>query len=84
MYHKSVPKVNAIGKIQNNSGLLSITDYDSDKQNLEKKIEDVDKKYPVLVSFSKKVITKPKLQKLKIKYLELLAELLLLLLMHKL
>lgn len=39
MYHKSVAKVNAIDKIPNNSGLLSKTDYDSDKQNL-----DVDKK----------------------------------------
>ena len=39
MYHKSVAKVNATDKIPNNSGLLSKTDYDSDKQNL-----DVDKK----------------------------------------
>ena len=50
MYHKSVAKVNAIDKIPNNSGLLSKTDYDSDKQNL-----DVDKKNnPILVSSSKK------------------------------
>ena len=40
-------KVNAIDtKIPSTSGLVTKTQYDSDKQGLEKKIEDVDKKIP--------------------------------------
>ena len=33
-------------KVLNTSGFVSKTKYDSEKQNLEKKIEDIDKKIP--------------------------------------
>ena len=33
-------------KVLNTSGFVSKTKYDSEKQNLEKKIEDIDKKVP--------------------------------------
>ena len=45
MYDKLVTKVNAIvNKVQNTSGLASKTYYGSDKQNFEKKIENLNKK----------------------------------------
>ena len=43
VYDKLVIKVNAINtKIPSTSGLLTTTQYDLEKQGLEKKIEDVD------------------------------------------
>ena len=45
MYDKLVTKLNAIvNKVQSTSGLVSKTYYDSDKQNFEKKIENLNKK----------------------------------------
>ena len=45
MYDQLVTKVNAIvNKVQSTSSLVSKTCYDSDKQNLEKKIENLNKK----------------------------------------
>ena len=47
IYDKFVIKVNAIDtKILSTSGLVTATQYDSDKQGLEKNIADVDKKIP--------------------------------------
>ena len=43
MYGKVVTKVNAI-KVLSTSELVFTTYYNSDKQNLEKKIESIDKK----------------------------------------
>ena len=46
-YDKLATRVNAIvTKIPSTSGLVTKTQYDSDKQGLKKKIEDVDKKIP--------------------------------------
>ena len=46
MYNQFVIKVNAIcTKIPNTSELVTETQYDSDKQGIERKIEHVDKKY---------------------------------------
>ena len=43
-------KVNSLGKkILDATTLIHINQYNADKQNLEKKIGDVDKKYPVQV-----------------------------------
>ena len=45
MYDKLVIKVNSIDtKISSTSVLITKTKYDSDKQGLEKKTEDVDKR----------------------------------------
>ena len=45
MYDKLVTEVNAIAnKVQSTSGLVSKTYYYSDKQNFEKKIENLNKK----------------------------------------
>ena len=55
MYDKLVLKVNVIDtKIPSTSGLVTKTQYDSDKQRLEKKIEDVDKKIPSTCQLAKK------------------------------
>ena len=49
MYGKLVTGFNAINaRIPNTSGLVTKTQYNSDKQRFEKNIEDVDEKYPVL------------------------------------
>ena len=45
VYYKLVAKVNAI-KVPSTSGLVSKTQYDSNKQDPEKKIENVKKKKP--------------------------------------
>ena len=54
MYERLATEVNANllrinttdTKVLNTSGFVSKTKYDSEKQNLEKKIEDIDKKVP--------------------------------------
>ena len=49
-YDELVTKVSAIDtKIPNITGLFTVTQYNSEKNGLEKKIEEVDKKYPILV-----------------------------------
>ena len=49
-YDELVTKVSAIDtKIPNITGLFTITQYNSEKNGLEKKIEEVDKKYLILV-----------------------------------
>ena len=54
MYDKLVAKVNGIGtKIPNTSELVTKTQYDSDKESLEKKIKDVGKSYLILGDWSK-------------------------------
>ena len=47
MYDKLVTKVNSI-EASSTSGLVSKTQYDSDKEGLEIKIEDVIRKYLTL------------------------------------
>ena len=48
VYDKLIIKLNAIDtKIESTSGLVTESQYDSDKQGLEKKIEDNTKKIPV-------------------------------------
>ena len=57
MYDKLVTKVNAIvTKVQIVSGLVSKTHYDSDKQNLEKKIENFNKKILNTIGTEKTII----------------------------
>ena len=46
--------------------------YDSDKEVLEKKIQDVDKKYTILVHWTKRMTRTQKLQILKTRYIVLL------------
>ena len=56
MDNQLVTKVNAIDtKIPSTSGLLTKTQYDWDKQDLERKIEDVDKKMPNTSELVKKI-----------------------------
>ena len=73
MYDKLVMKV----KVIDNNGFLLKTQYNTDKSGLEKKIDDADKKYLMLVGLLKKLRS----LRLKLKYLLLLAQLLLLPLM---
>ena len=55
MDNQLVTKVNAIDtKIPSTNGLLTRTQYDWDKQDLERKIEDVDKKIPDTSELAKK------------------------------
>ena len=56
---------NAI-KVPSTSGLVS--KYNSDKENLGKKIKDNNKKIPNIVNELKRLITKQKLQRLKTRY----------------
>ena len=44
-------------EIPSNSGLVTKSRYNSDKQGLEKKIEDADKGYLILVGWSRRVTT---------------------------
>lgn len=64
VYDKLVIEVNAIDtKIQSTSGIVTkVSMYDSVKKVLEKKTEDVDKKYTILVDWSKTMTRTQKLQ----------------------
>ena len=73
VYDKLVINVDAIDtKIPRTSGLVTKTRYDSDKQSLEKNIEDAGKKIPYTSGLIKKTDCTEKLQRLKIRYLMLL------------
>ena len=73
VYDKLVINVDAIDtKIPTTSGLVTKTRYDSDKQSLEKNIEDAGKKIPYTSGLIKKADCTEKLQRLKIRYLMLL------------
>ena len=73
VYDKLVINVDAIDtKIPTTSGLVTKTRYDSDKQSLEKNIEDAGKKIPYTSGLIKKTDCTEKLQRLKIRYLMLL------------
>ena len=68
-YNKLVTKVNAI----DTSGFVLKTQYNTDKSSLEKKINDADKKYLILVELlKKKQIIMQRSLRLKVKYLVLL------------
>ena len=70
VYDKLVINVDAIDtKIPTTSGLVTKTRYDSDKQSLEKNIEDAGKKIPYTSGLIKKTDCTEKLQRLKIRYL---------------
>ena len=74
-YDKFIIKVNAIDtKIPSTSRLVTKTQYDSDKEGRDKKIEDVDQKIPITSGVIKKMTTAQKLQRLKTRYLMLLDE----------
>ena len=64
VYDKLVIKVNAIDtNIQSTSGIVTkVSMHDSVKNVLEKKTEDVDKKYTILVDWSKTMTRTQKLQ----------------------
>ena len=64
VYDKLVIKVNAIDtNIQSTSGIVTkVSMHDSVKNVLEKKTEDVDKKYTILVDWSKTVTRTQKLE----------------------
>ena len=73
MHDKLVIKADAIDtKIPDTSELVTKTQKGSNKQALEKNIKDVDKKYLILVSCSKRLTTTQKLQRLTTRYLVLL------------
>ena len=66
MYDKLGTKVNAIvNKVQSTSGLASKTYYGSDKQNFEKKIENLIRRYLILGGWSKKLLITQNVQRLK-------------------
>ena len=66
MNDKVIIKINANDtKIPSSSGINTKMQYDSDKQDITKKLKDVDKNYPIIVGWSIKLITKQKLQRLK-------------------
>ena len=68
VYDKLVINVDAIDtKIPRTSGLVTKTRYDSDKQSLEKNIEDAGKKIPYTSGLIKKTDCTEKLQRLKIR-----------------
>ena len=66
MYDKLVINVNTIDTKITNIGLFSEMQYDSDKQNSEKKIEGVDKKIPNTKNLVNKMLLIQRLQILKI------------------
>ena len=66
MYDKLVTKLNAIvNKVQSTSGLVSKTYYDSDKQNFEKKIENLNKKILNTRGLIEKLLITQNVQRLK-------------------
>ena len=66
MYDKLVTKLNAIvNKVQSTSGLVFKTYYDSDKQNLEKKIENLNKKILNTRGLIEKLLITQNVQRLK-------------------
>ena len=66
MYDKLVTEVNAIvNKVLSTSGLVSKTYYDSDKQNFEKKIENLNKKILNTRGLIEKLLITQNVQRLK-------------------
>lgn len=72
-YEKFVTKVNALGrKILCTSGLVSKTHYYSEKQNLQKKIENLDAKIPNASELIKKNSLNTKITEVKNKILSII------------
>ena len=70
MYNKLNTKVNNLEKeIPDATTLIRINHYNTDKHNLEKKFEDIDKKIPYVSSLVATTVLNTKLEKLKIKFL---------------
>ena len=70
MYNKLNTKVNNLEKeIPDATALIRINHYNTDKHNLEKKFEDIDKKIPYVSGLVATTVLNTKLEKLKIKFL---------------
>ena len=70
MYNKLNTKVNNLEKeIPDATTLIRINHYNTDKHNLEKKFEDIDKKIPYVSGLVATTVLNTKLEKLKIKFL---------------
>ena len=70
MYNKLNTKVNNLEKeIPDATTLIRINHYNTDKHNLEKKFEDIDKKIPFVSGLVATTVLNTKLEKLKIKFL---------------
>ena len=70
MYNKLNTKVNNLEKeIPDATTLIHINHYNTDKHNLEKKFEDIDKKIPYVSGLVATTVLNTKLEKLKIKFL---------------
>ena len=70
MYNKLNTKVNNLEKeIPDATTLIRINHYNTDKHNLEKKFEDIDKKISYVSSLVATTVLNTKLEKLKIKFL---------------
>ena len=73
VYDNLATKVNAIIiKIPSTSGLLTEKQYDSDKEGIEKKIEVVDRKTPIISGLVKKTDYYTKITEIETRYLLLL------------
>ena len=73
LYNQLVTNANAINtKIPSTSGLFTKTKYDSDKQGLEKIIEDVDKKIPITSGLVQKTDCNTKITEIENKMLSVI------------
>ena len=73
LYNQLITNVNAINtKIPSTSGLFTKTKYDSDKQGLEKIIEDVDKKIPITSGLVQKTDCNTKITEIENKMLRII------------
>ena len=72
-YHKLLIKFNVIdNRIPRTSGSVTKIEFDSDKKDLHKKIEDFDEKIPNTSGLVNILIMTQKLQRLKTRYLVLM------------
>ena len=73
LYNQLITNANAINtKIASTSGLFTKTKYDSDKQGLEKIIEDVDKKIPITSGLVQKTDCNTKITEIENKMLRII------------
>ena len=73
LYNQLITNANAINtKIASTSGLFTKTKYDSDKQGLEKIIEDVDKEIPITSGLVQKTDCNTKITEIENKMLSII------------
>ena len=73
LYNQLITNANAINtKIASTSGLFTKTKYDSDKQGLEKIIEDVDKEIPITSGLVQKTDCNTKITEIENKMLRII------------